>query len=538
MLKVAIIGGGIGGLTVAQELIERGGFQIDVYEGTDTLGGKAKSHINPDGYPGEHSVRIVSHTYYHLLNTLRRIPTTNGQTVFDNVRPTLAGSRKYLMFRDYDPCILPNYFPYTYSGFKEYFKFYLAMRKIVPDREIFSFIYKLAKSAAMSSERRYAELGNITWDEYLDSKNKSPAYKHYLHRLPEYYVAARGDSSAKSMSILVEKSLFVSLIHPIDSAKSSHNMFNGPTSEVFIDPWEKYLRSLGVNFHFNKHVTKINVNDKRVTSFITMEDKQEELHTADIYVFCVPVEVMRKIVDVTPEIKKMAPSLANLHKLKVEASSGIQFYFTNDDIDMFPKGWTAFLDSPWAFVGICQSKKTWPDRTLKPPVKGILSFAWSNFDEPGILYNKPARECTESELKEETIAQLSAHRGADYMKKMKVHSCHIDPELKFDPITHKVVRHNAPLFLQMPGCFQYQPGAETAIDNLYIAADYCRTTYDITTMEAANEAGRLAAAAILKKYSKNTKPIFLMKESRTGFGFFQFFDRLFYKMFHRTPSNQ
>ncbi len=40
--KVAIFGGGIGGLTVAQELAERGGYEITIYEKTDSVVAKQK----------------------------------------------------------------------------------------------------------------------------------------------------------------------------------------------------------------------------------------------------------------------------------------------------------------------------------------------------------------------------------------------------------------------------------------------------------------------------------------------------------------
>ena len=42
MDSVAILGGGVGGLSAAHELAERG-FKVDVYELRDSFGGKARS---------------------------------------------------------------------------------------------------------------------------------------------------------------------------------------------------------------------------------------------------------------------------------------------------------------------------------------------------------------------------------------------------------------------------------------------------------------------------------------------------------------
>ncbi len=71
------------------------------------------------------------------------------------------------------------------------------MAKIVPNSEIQDFMFKLIKSGVMCSERRLDSLEKITWDEYLDTENKSRNYRYYIHRLPEFYVAAKGNSNAK-----------------------------------------------------------------------------------------------------------------------------------------------------------------------------------------------------------------------------------------------------------------------------------------------------------------------------------------------------
>src|ERR671924_2088376 len=90
MTRVAILGGGVAGLTAAHELAERG-FEVVVLEARDIPGGKARSLPVPgsgtDGrrdLPAEHGFRFFPGFYRHLPDTMRRIPDPPG-TVLDNL---------------------------------------------------------------------------------------------------------------------------------------------------------------------------------------------------------------------------------------------------------------------------------------------------------------------------------------------------------------------------------------------------------------------------------------------------------------------
>src|SRR6516164_5065142 len=87
---VAVLGGGVAGLSAAHELAERG-FQVSVYERKDAFGGKARSLIGqPVGapalgeMPGEHGFRFFPGFYRHLPDTMSRIPY-GTHTVADNL---------------------------------------------------------------------------------------------------------------------------------------------------------------------------------------------------------------------------------------------------------------------------------------------------------------------------------------------------------------------------------------------------------------------------------------------------------------------
>jgi len=530
-MKIAIFGGGIAGLTVAHELAECSDlFEITLYEKSNTIGGKAKSRWTQDGFPAEHSARTIHRVYYHLRDTLQRIPYDNtAQCVLGNVTPTLAGPYKFFMRENENPYVLPHYFPWTKMGLDEYAAFSHALKEMVPKNEIHDFLKKIFKLMQACTERRYKEFDDISWEDYLEAKDKSKAYYNCLLRLPEFYVAARGTARASSMGMLLARSIFFPLVHPFASQKSAADVFNGPSSDVFINPWGDYLKKLGVTFKMQTAVTKINManNNIKNVSVLNENGKEEEV-SADIYVFALPVEIMALLTK-DEAIRSAIPTFNNLEKLSVEPSSGIQFFTSNDEDPIYLKGWTSFLDSPWAIIGINQSEKLWSHTHFKAPLKNILSLTWSNFNVAGVLYNKPAYACTAEEIKNEILAQVRLHKGMEkYIDRLTIHSWALDDCISFNE--NKLLSHCAPLFVPYPGSRRYQPEAYTESANVFLAGDYTNTGFDITTMEAANESGRRAVNAIIKKHDLKCKPCFVLDADHNGFAFLKLLDKLLYKM--------
>ena len=89
---VAILGGGVAGLSAAHELAERG-FAVTVYEARDLLGGKARSlprarlgdRRAAADLPAEHGFRFFPGFYRHLPDTMRRIPSRAADGVAGNL---------------------------------------------------------------------------------------------------------------------------------------------------------------------------------------------------------------------------------------------------------------------------------------------------------------------------------------------------------------------------------------------------------------------------------------------------------------------
>src|SRR3954454_7820203 len=90
--RVLVLGGGVGGMSAAHELSERG-FEVEVHEAKPVPGGKARTIYVPGtgaggrpDLPGEHGFRFFPSFYQHLPDTMKRIPFADqARGVYDNL---------------------------------------------------------------------------------------------------------------------------------------------------------------------------------------------------------------------------------------------------------------------------------------------------------------------------------------------------------------------------------------------------------------------------------------------------------------------
>src|ERR1700761_6752599 len=79
--RVAVIGGGVSGLSAAHELALRN-FKVTVFERRDVVGGKAASwDAQTSGLPGEHGFRFFPGFYYHVIETMKSVPADGAKTL-------------------------------------------------------------------------------------------------------------------------------------------------------------------------------------------------------------------------------------------------------------------------------------------------------------------------------------------------------------------------------------------------------------------------------------------------------------------------
>jgi len=500
--RVAVLGGGVGGLSAAQELAERG-FEVEVYERRPDFGGKARSIPVPNSatpgrspLPGEHGFRFFPSFYKHLPDSMKRIPGA-GKSVFDN----LVFSTRVQIARTGQVAFLePTRFPQTLDDWSTVFKSLFANLGI-PDNELLFFIDRMLVLLTSCQERRLAEYENIAWWDFIAANSKSVSYQKYLGEgTTRSLVAMKAEISSTRTVGYIDLQLMLGLMC---SPGGFDRVLDGPTNQAWIDPWIAYLKSMGVSLQGDSTVRSFQLENRRISGVTIDRGGVTVPITADFYVSALPVEIMTSLV--SDEIKSAAPSLAHLAKLETRWMNGIQFYL-KDDVPLV-HGHSNYLDSPWALTSISQ-RQFWPGIDFAGlgdgRVGGILSVDISDWDTPGIVYGKAATNCTADEIKTEAWAQLKAHLntgGVETLRDGNLLSWFLDPDIQFP--NPSAATNAEPLLINPAGSLQYRPEAATEIPNLFLASDYVRTYTDLATMEGANEAARRAVNAILDASGSN-----------------------------------
>jgi uncharacterized protein with NAD-binding domain and iron-sulfur cluster len=210
------------------------------------------------------------------------------------------------------------------------------------------------------------------------------------------------------------------------------------------------------------------------------------------------------------------PALGLTDTFATRWSNGIQFYLR--ERTPIVDGFVAFIDSPWAIVGYAQAQ-FWSGHDFAREfgdgaARDCLSVAISEYDLPGVLFGKPARECSKREIIAEVWAQINQHfgdAGQPVLPFDLVASWSVDPGLTFGRHGRGIVFNEDALVHNLAGYYMKRPTPRTAIPNFALAGDWVRTEFPPPTSEAANESGRKACNAILEA-SRSTQAPCVVRE--------------------------
>src|SRR4051812_9296188 len=229
-------------MSSAHELARRHGFEVVVYELRPLAGGKARSMdaiSGTDGrraLPGEHGFRFFPGFYRHLPDTMRRIPYERQlHGVFDNL---VASTQVQIAREDaQNELVAPAQFATTAADWRATLQFALefATHLGIPVDEQLHLVRLLSGLMSACGERRFGQYEQQSWWVFAGAEQRSAGFQKFLaDGLTRSLVAAR----AREMSARTGGYILLQLLQDF-ATPGAHpdRVLNGPTSDVWIDPW-------------------------------------------------------------------------------------------------------------------------------------------------------------------------------------------------------------------------------------------------------------------------------------------------------------
>jgi uncharacterized protein with NAD-binding domain and iron-sulfur cluster len=525
--KVIVLGAGVGGLTAAHELAERG-YDVTVYERMNAFGGKARSIPKPNSgiqqrqdLPGEHGFRFFPGFYRHVVDTMQRIPFHEDGNVAQNL---VAATQSMLARFDQPPLVGLVGFPRTWAEWKMLFHQFTESNG-VSLRDNLHFLRCLLVMATSCMERVDKEYDWIAYWTFIGAQSRSAAYQQLLGEgLTRSLVAMQ----AQLGSTRTIATVFCQMIYPmLDPTRRDDRLLCAPTDIAWIFPWVSYLMTLGVQYRLGTLVSGFEADPDapRLRSITVLENGMSTTLTEgrdfDYVVSAIPVDGMTKIL-ASPDgqvFLSRAPGLEGLPQLETRWMNGVQFYLKHD-IPLV-NGHILYVSTPWALTAISQCQ-FWTQFELTTAgngdVRGLLSVDISEWSVPGISIKKPACDCTQQEIATEVWAQLKRSHNVNGQKILPeevpeyfmddcISAARVDPFLKVEQASNKNPYGDhvdlEPLFINTVGSHRFRPKADFGFENFFLASDYVRTYTDLATMEGANEAARRAVNALLERDGSN-----------------------------------
>jgi predicted NAD/FAD-dependent oxidoreductase len=466
--RVAVVGGGLAGLTAALRLAQRG-FAVTVYEAKPTLGGNFSSDevggVYHDVYP--HMFCAWYANFWDLFENDLGLARADYFSTRMGVKVLEAGSSEYFSLEN---ATTPQaLWANLNSG-------------VLPMADMFLLGFSMLDLAATPFERSGADqLERLDVNGFVYSRGYS---NEKVAKLQNYILmviwSIQSDvTAAASYQDFIKHTILFPHATPFSW------LLNGPLYERIIVPFASKLTELGCEIRTGATVTTVELVDDKPVLTIATEANAPEIQQADYVVMATPAPVLANLaMKGAPGARLVdkVPALSEVRRFWGEAIPVVDLYFTRKLPDVPAE--QAGLAGSDCDLTILDLSQLWTD---DPNMTGrtVLVVAASN--GYALTSNEPL------EQGHQIISRLNA-----FLPAFNPGAYWGDPAADIDwEKTHFRANSGNRLFVNDIGSWQWRPVASyPAAPNVFFAGDFCQTDVDMATIEAAVQSGLLAAQAL------------------------------------------
>jgi carotenoid phi-ring synthase / carotenoid chi-ring synthase len=449
--KVAVVGGGIAGLSAAANLAERG-FEVTIFEKDNFLCGKMgswKFETGGESFNVEHGFHAFFRQYHNLRGFMKDkldnyqylIPIDDYVVLFED------GTRQG--FKNLDPTPGLNVLHMRKLGVFNYFT--LLNPFSIPFLSLLKFDLK----------KTYQKYDKVSFQKYA---RRTMMPKRMQMMFNTFARAFFSEPHKMSMAELIKGFHFYFLSNEDGLL---YDVLNDDFSITFEKPWRSFLEKHGVKIHLNTSVQKI---ESKPDGFVINHQ------SFDYCVLATDVKHIKPLVENSPSLQqysgfqKKIEQLGNSDRYAVlriwtdqfENESDLPFFIFTDRI--------ACLDSITLYHKMEKE-----------------SAEWSQKNKGGIFelhcYALPAHLDTEEKIREQLMKELF----------------HFMPALKNITVIHSYFQHKQDFAAFHVGLHANRPTIITEVPNLFLTGDWVKMDNCTMLMEAAFTSGSIAANEIFKK---------------------------------------
>ncbi len=459
-MRVAVIGGGLGGIGAAATLAERG-IAVTLYERNDYLGGKIgawKTEVDGSEQTVDHGFHAFFRQYYNLNRFLDRLGLRAGFREIEDYL-IIDGKGRELRFGDIDTVPALNIVELGRRGFYRW-------RDVVPKatRD------RLQKLVRFDMEQTYAELDSTTFEKFCDDAALPDELRVSFRTFARAFFSDEADLSTADV---------VRAFHFYYLGHDHGLMYDYPVGDyeaTLLGPIRAHLVSRGVDLRLGTPVNGIEPGANR--RFRVESDEY------DWVVIAADIPGAQKVIDASPEVVGAAPDFVeDIRALRTSHGYAV-----------------------W---------RIWVDRDVRAGLPTFVNVDRKRVLDSVTLYHRITKEAREwASACDGAVLELHSYalpkdigEHAEVRRVFLEELVHYFPELGGLRISDESlqVKDDFPAFA--PGQRQHRPEPKTPVDGLLMAGDWVRLPYPMTHMEAAFTSGLACANVIFEAIGLQAEPI-------------------------------